>query len=83
MKGKARRSYSVDLCGKLGSYERSQRTPKQYKVVPKTVEEASLPRTALPINNEGVEESPVHLNRLRDLPGDPGWCKLLAIGQDR
>ena len=41
--------------------------------------EASLPHTALRIKDEGVVASPVHLNRLRALPGDRCGCELVVL----
>ena len=39
----------------------------------------SLPHTALRIKDEGVFISPIHLNRLRTLPGDRCGCELLIV----
>ena len=39
----------------------------------------SLPHTALRIKDEGVFASPVHLNRLRALPGDRCGCELVVL----
>ena len=39
----------------------------------------SIPHTALRIENERVEVSTVHLNRLRAIPGDLCWRRLAVL----